>query len=339
MSTRVFSGCCFVAGLLSFISPVAGDSYPVILRGTVVMKDGTPPPKSVGIHRICSDGAGSRPGPITNKKGEFIWRLDVDPLKTRVCRVEASLEGYVSSAVDISALNGTSPSVTLAPLVLSARVADPYTIVTPENGAPSRAQSAWKAAMKAVDAGNMAEASSQVQAAVKAVPKFAQGWHALGVLSELQQMPAEARDAYEKAIAADPKFLPSYVTLARLCIKSKDWQGVAQAADALIKVDTKRVFPVMYLHQSVARYQLKDFANAEVSAKEALRLDPGHGMPRAEFVLGRILEVKGDSTGARQHITKYIELDPKAADIELVKAYLQNLGKGSTGTEPELEIL
>ena len=330
---RIFLGLYLC--LLCLSNPAAGDSYQVILRGSVKMQDGSPPPKSVGIQRICSDSAGSAPGPITDRKGGFIWRLEVDPLKTRVCHLEASLPGYVSSGIDISALNGTSTEVTLAPIVLSPRVLDPYTIVTPDNGPPSKAASAWKGAIKAIEAGNMADAATQMQAAVKAAPQFAQGWHALGVVYEQEQMKAEARDAYEKAIAADPKFLPPYVTLVRICIGSKDWQSAAKTADAMIKADSKKVFPVMYLHQAVARFQLKDLANAEMSAQEAVRLK----MIRAEFVLGRILEAKGDLNGAREHISKYIELDKNAGDIEMIKAYLENLGKGTGGAEPALELL
>ena len=47
----------------------------------------------------------------------------------------------------------------------------------------------------------------------------------------------EARDAYEHAIEADPKMFAAYVTLTRLCLKTKDWAGAAKAADDLIKVD------------------------------------------------------------------------------------------------------
>jgi len=89
----------------------------------------------------------------------------------------------------------------------------------------------------------------------------------------------------------------------------------------------------------VVRYELKDLPGAEMSAQEAVRLDTYHKTPRAEFVLGRILEAKGDTNGAREHISKYIELDPKAPDLAMVKAYLENLGKGAAGPEPALEIL
>jgi Flp pilus assembly protein TadD len=293
------------------------------------MQDGSPPPKSVGIERICSDEYGSAPGPVTDKKGDWLWRMEVDPLKTRTCRIRASLAGYVSTEIDISAFNSyTNPN--LPPLVLTARGADPNVISVPESEIPGKAQSAWKAAMKAMDAGNLPETARQMEVAVKAVPKFPFGWNALGIVYEKREMQSEAKDAFQHAVEQDPKMLPAYLNLARLSIKTKDWDSASKASDALLRVD-KRMFPEIYLHQAVARYELKDLAGAEASAQEAVRIDQFHRMPRAEYVLGRILNAKGDTAGAREHIAKYLELAPNAPDGAQVRAQLENLGNPAAG--------
>jgi Flp pilus assembly protein TadD len=336
VSVRLLSGS-LVGGLLCLIQPAAGDTYQLILRGKVVMQDGSPPPKSVGIERVCTDVQGSAPGPVTDKKGEYLWRMEVDPMLTRVCKIRATLAGYISTEIDISAFNSyTNPN--LAPLVLTARGADPNAISVLESEVPSKAQSSWKLAMKALDKSDLPEASRQIQASVKAAPKFAQGWNALGQLSEKLNQQAQAKDAYQHAIEADPKLLPAYLNLARLSIKLKDWDAAAKASDSLIKAD-KRIFPEIYLHQAVARYELKDLDGAEASAREAVRIDQIHKMPRAEYVLGRILEAKGDSAGASEHISKYLELDANATDAAAIRASLQNIGKSdAAGSAPALEL-
>jgi tetratricopeptide (TPR) repeat protein len=261
--------------------------------------------------------------------------MDVDPMRTRVCRLEATLAGYSSSSIDISNLNGyTNTSTELAPLVLRPRELDPKTINTAESDVPGRARSSWKAAMKAVDGGDLPAAIQNMQAVMEGSPKFARGWHTLGILYDELGKTAEAREAYGKAIEADPKLIPPYVTLARLAIKAKDWNGAAQAADALIKADTKRTFSEAYLHQAVARFELKDLAGAEASVREALGK-----VTRAEFVLGRIAAAKGDFDGARQHVSKYLELEPGAADAEQIRAYLEVVGKPEgAGVAPALEL-
>ena len=65
-------------GALALLEPAASDTYTVIMQGNVVMVDGSPPPKTAGIERVCSDVQGSAPGPITDKKGHYLWRQDLD---------------------------------------------------------------------------------------------------------------------------------------------------------------------------------------------------------------------------------------------------------------------
>jgi tetratricopeptide (TPR) repeat protein len=299
------------------------------------MPDGSAPPFTAGIERICSDSQGSAPGPITDKKGEYTWRMDVDPLRSRACFIRATHPGYVSTTIDISALNGyTNTVTTLDTLVLSGRTADPYAIVSSDSNVPGKAGSPWKAAMKALDTSNLPEAAAQMQAAVAAAPKFAVGWHALGVVEERIEKRTEARDAYEHAVEADPKMFAAYVTLARLCLKMKDWQCAAKTSDALIKVDSKKTYSEIYLHQAVARYAVKDLDGATASAQQAIQLK----LPRAEYVLGRILEAKGDAAGAREHISKYLDMDKNTSDAALIRTHLDNVGK-TPAAPPEPELL
>jgi len=338
---RIFLCICLAASLFSLVRPAASESYPVILRGKVTMPDGSPPPIIVGLERICSDTQGSRPGPLTNKKGEYIWRMDVDPMRTRSCIIRATHAGYDSSSIDISALNGyMDTNVNLDPIVITSAFIDPYAILIAEAKVPGRASSKCKAAMKALEAGNNAEARQLFQAAVEAAPKFAMGWHALGVLSEYQGMRKEARVAYERAIEADSKLLPPYMTLLRLCIKVKDWESAVRTADMLVKADKKSEFTEVHLHRAVALYGVKKLDEAEASALEAVRLDPFHQKPRLEYILGRILEAKGDLNGAREHMLKYLELDKSSPDAQLIRKHIDLLGKPEAAeVEPELEYL
>jgi len=328
----------FLVSLISFIQPAAGENYPLIIRGKVTMSDGSPPPFRAGIERVCSDLAGSKPGPLTDKNGEYLWRMDVDPMRTRSCLIRATHAGYVSSWIDISGLDGyLSTTTTLDPLILTSLAEDPYAIIIRENDTPLKIKSAVKAAMKALDTGDYLEAGRQFQAAVAAAPKFALGWHALGVVLERKNALKEAREAYEHAIESDAKLLPPYMTLTHLCIRNKDWECAAQTADALIKADKKGLYPDIYLHRAVARYGMNDFDGASASVQEAIRLDPNHKMRRAEYVYGRVLLAKGDVDGAREHISRYLELDKNAPDADLIRQNLQTLGKQTREREAELE--
>jgi Flp pilus assembly protein TadD len=340
ISKRVFSSVYLAAALLGFTGSAAADVYPVILHGKVVMADGSPPPVIVGIERVCSDQFGNAPGPLTNKKGEFIWRMEIDPLETRDCQIRATHAGYSSTLVEVSGIDTTHTTFVLPPIVMSTGVSDAYAIIVKDTGIPVRSKKDWDEAMKALDVPDMAEAARHLEAVVAASPKFPQAWHALGIVDERLKKPAEARAAYEHAIESDPKLLPAYVTLARVCIKLKDWEGSEKAAAALLKVDPKHSYPEIYLHQAVALYGLKDLNGAEASVQEAIKMDADHKRPRAEYVLGRILEAKGDTNGAKEHIAKYLQLVPAPIDVELVKGHLDLIGKPEAkDVDPELEPL
>jgi cytochrome c-type biogenesis protein CcmH/NrfG len=332
-SVRLFIAVAITVGALCLVQPAASDTYTVIMQGNVVMVDGSPPPKTAGIERVCSDVQGSGPGPITDKKGHYLWRQDLDPMLTRVCYLQATLAGYVSTHIDISNMSlstfsGGANEKTMPDLVLSPRDSGDAerVMLIPGSDAPGKAQSLYKAALKALDADNTDEGIKQLELAVKAVPKFADGWNILGALYERRMMFMEARDALQHALAANPKLVSPYLRIARISNKLGDWDAATKAEDSLLKVD-KRFYPEIYLQQAITRTELKDYAGAEESAKTALSLDPKHQhVNRAEYVLGRIALEKGDLAAAKQHIVSYMSMDPTAPDLEKIQVELDNLG-------------
>lgn len=327
-SFRLLAAVCAVVSIAACVEPANATVYPVILRGKVVLSDGSAPPATVGIQRICSDMYGDAPGPITNKKGEYIWRMDFDPMLTRVCRLEAELKGYVSSSIDISDINGyLSTDKVLPPLVLYVKGADPRVISEETEDVPHAAKDAWKAVLKALASGNVQEVQNQLTQVVAAAPKFARGWHSLGIADETLLMSPQARDAYMHATELDPKMTVAFVTLSREDVLAKDWQGAINTADTAIKLDVKHMYSEVYLHRGVAEYELKDLDAAEKDVKKSLEMNYKDRGFRGEFVLGQILLAKGDVAGAKAHISKYLQLAKTPPDLELIKPYLDALGK------------
>src|SRR5262245_50059842 len=146
----------------------------VILRGKVVMADGSAPTKAVGTVRLCTDGTASAPGPLTNKDGSFIWTMQQDLMATRRCVIEATLSGYESTQVEISNINpALGLNVDLKPIVLSLKGGDPYVMGGDNKDIPSRGRKEWDAAMKALTANNTQQAEEELKAATSVNPKFA----------------------------------------------------------------------------------------------------------------------------------------------------------------------
>jgi Flp pilus assembly protein TadD len=319
-------------------APAAAQSTPVIFRGRVVMADGSAPGKSVGLQRTCSDVQGTRPGPLTEKDGTFVWRLEVDFMASRRCFIEATLNGYESTQVEISNVNpATGVNVDLAPIVLTLKGSDPYQLGAEDKEIPGKSRGDWIDAMKAVNNRDIPAAIAKLKAAVAASPKFAAGWHNLGILYNYQREMQAAREAYQMAIQADPKYLRSYAALARIQITQQDWNGAKATAEAAIPLDKNRIFPEMYLHKAQALYHLKDLDGAEASAREAINPKAKQISNRGHYVLGRILEAKGDLAGAKAAMTRYLELVPTAPDAAQIRAHIEALGQPGA-VEPEFQI-
>jgi tetratricopeptide (TPR) repeat protein len=317
--------------------PGVNQTLNVILRGTVTMEDGSAPGKSVGTEKVCSDRQGSGPGPLTKSSGEYIWRVDLDYMNSKVCYIQATLQGYDSTQVDISHLNPIGVNVDLPPIKLTPHGGDPYLIGEGEpKDIPDKSKSAWDSALKAVSANDIPGAAAKLEAAVEANPKFALGWHNLGILYNFLGDDKKSRAAFTRAIEVDPKLLPPHIVITRLLIKDGNWAEAAKMAATTVPLDKNRIYPELYLHQAVAEYHLKDLAMAETHAKQALDPKNKRSAPRAEYALGRILEAKGDTTGAKQHMSRYLELAPDAPDASIIKAHIENMGKADA-PEPALE--
>lgn len=303
-----------------------------------MMADGSAPGKSVGTQRTCSDGNGTGPGPLTDKEGVFTWRMEVDYMRSRRCYIEGALNGYQSTQVEISNVNpAVGVNVDLPPIKLTLKGSDPHQLGGDDKDVPAKGRSEWTTAMKAINTNDIPGAIAALKAATAANPKFALAWHNLGILQEFQRNDAEALDAYAKAIEANPKILLPYVAIGRMKVKSMDWAGVLTTSAAVIPLDKDRIFPEMYVHQAVAHYNLKDLAAAEAAATEALNPKAKHTAPRAEYVLGRILEAKGDVAGAKQHMLRYLEMVPSTLDALVIKAHIEAMGKPGA-PEPDLEL-
>lgn len=311
------------------------------------MEDGSAPSKAAVIQRYCG-AERVMVEALTNSRGEYVLRgsdyetvgnwgsRQLGSFGTMKCFLRAILPGYESSMIDLD-----DPRLFASPdlpaLILRRKGSQPKPAINTALRAPSIAQRMWERAAKAMSAGRWAEAERELRLAVTASPDFAAGWNALGLACQNQNKAQEARDAYLKAIAADPKDPNFDLLLLRLEAASKNWQAAANVASALIAKDPGQRHPEAYLHRAIAQYHLRDLDNAARSAAEAVRLDRNHQIPNAEYIYGLILEARQEFPAAEEHYRRYLEIDPKAEIAQTVRRRMANLGKGAFGIElPEL---
>ena len=302
------------------------------------MEDGSPSGRLVTIQRRC-EGV-TNPLPEANaspKTGQYFVHLYVDPYgagfgggllseQMLSCYLEAVVPGYVSTRVDLSDRHiANNPQ--LPDIVLSRQAPGALVDINRAFAVPRAAKKPWELALTRLTARNWAGAEEALRSVVAAAPDFAPAWSVLGAACQKQKKPAEARRALERAIELDPKRLPLYLALASVQIELNDWAAVASSSAALIKADSGHVYLEAYLDNAVARYQQQDYDGALERMNELIQLDKKQDLPRAEYILGIVLEARRELEAAAQHMRKYLDQHPGAKDAAAIRDRIANLGK------------
>jgi hypothetical protein len=75
---------------------------------------------------------------------------------------------------------------------------------------------------------------------------------------------------------------------------------------------------------------LQNFPAAEKSARQGLKLDQEHQIPKMEYLLGLILVQQHQYQEATQHLQQYLQVAAKSADTDEVQARLAEIARLST---------
>lgn len=342
----------------SFPSEIA---RPIFLSGRVLMEDGTPPPEPVVIERVCNGIA--RPEAYTDSKGHFSFQLggntnvfpdasvssaadgafggmrggfpgpggrEFTERDLAGCEIRASLAGFRSEAIALSGRRFLdNPELGVIVLRRMGNV-EGLTISATSTMASKDARKAFEKGREAFKRKKWADAAKELEKAVSLHPKYAVAWFYLGLVREQQKDISAARKAYEQALAADAKYVNPYLQLAQIAAMEGKWEEAADTSARLIKLNPFD-FPFAFFVNAVANYNLKRYDEAEESARNAIRNDPGHRMAKAHHLLGVILAQKQEYAQAAIQMRNYLQYAPKAPDAEQVKRQLAEMEKAAQG--------
>ena len=340
------------------------NSHTIFISGKVVLEDGTPPPESVLIERIC--GTMRRAETRTDLKGQFSFQVGAGASNTeqimdvsndsgstrmpsmtssgglgasapgrrsessdlRGCELRAVLPGYQSGNVNLSMhTQFDSPDIGIIILKrLAGREGD--TISMTNALAPKDAKKAFDKSRQLMAKGNTADALKELNKAVGIYPKYASAWAELGRLQMDATDPAGARKSFEMALEADPKYLPPYERLAVLALRERNWDDVLDRTDKLIKLNAYD-FPQAYYYNALANLNLNHPEAAEKGARQALKYDPLK-FARAGYILGLALAQRGEFGPAVECLKAYIASGPTPSEVDTLKKQLADIEKLAT---------
>jgi tetratricopeptide (TPR) repeat protein len=344
-------------------TPATGSvPQPVFITGRVMMEDGTAPPGGVVIETVCNRSAhaegytdsqgyfsinlGARNGLIQdasegNVRGSWngssmagtsattgaLGSSQSSWQKYMGCDLQARLGGYRSQTVSLAGRRPMDdPNVGTILLHRNGPAEEGKTISAVSLAAPKDAAKAYDKGLEAIKKQKFADAQRNFEKAVEAYPKYAAAWYELGMLQVGQEKMDMARSYFDKALECDPKFVQPYMQISFLELQAARWRSLAEVTDKLVKLDPFD-YPLAFYFNSVAYFNLQDFAAAEKSALAAERLDTRHAIPGVSHILGRLLAMKKDYAGAAERFKTYLKYAPEATDAAKVRAQLAEMEK------------
>jgi tetratricopeptide (TPR) repeat protein len=341
---------------------------PVPISGRVMVDDGTPPPETAVIERVCNGI--SRAEGYTDHKGYFSIDLGMDrgvmqdastsgglfndtgtryPGQAQTssgmgggamsdqrymnCDLRANLPGYRSQLVSLANRRAMdSPDVGTIFLHRLGNVKGRI-ISAVSLAAPKDARKAFEKGSDQAKKNKLDDAMKNFQKAVDVYPQYSAAWFELGKLQAAKGQADAAHQSFDSAVEADPKYLNPYLELSRLALGAKNWRELADVTGRAVKLDPFD-YPQQFFFNSLANFNLRNMDAAEKSAREAERLDTQHHYPQVSHLLGVILAQRQDYTGAAGEMRNYLKFAPDAQDAAAVRGQLDQLEKLSAQSAP-----
>ena len=291
----------------------------IVTRVHVVLDDGGPPIGKLEVHGSqCAGGS-------INSRGVATLFSDLD---TDVCSVFVASVGYQALRLGASAAHSHYTAV------MRRIGADELGSVSPPISVkmlriPPSAHKAYAEGEVAMGLGRWPEAVAWFSKAVAEYPAYALAWDEMGTALDELHMTAAAKAEWRKALNADPSLSRPCVHLAAMALREDRNEEAARWSDCAVR-SPESASLLAWHYDAVANLRLGRFARAESSARQAIRIDDQHLLPRAQYVLGAALAERHDLNGAAEHLQRYLTLEPDGEFAAAARTGLDEIRKTAT---------
>lgn len=192
---------------------------------------------------------------------------------------------------------------------------NPAAALPPRRTVDEAAQRELEAGRAAAAAGDLATAQARFSGV--ASQGVAEGHYNLGVIAEWQARKQTAREAYDRALAAEPEFGPAVVAIARLMLRNNDGSGAMRMAEDRLRARPES----LELRNALDQVRLLAGADARAvseSAKLVLRKDEKN--VAAMTNLARAYQLEGKHELAVAILDNTAVLSPDDPEIPFLQA-------------------
>jgi tetratricopeptide (TPR) repeat protein len=187
--------------------------------------------------------------------------------------------------------------------------------------APSTSEQAtlaYNAAVDALNAGDKAGAEAKLKEAVAKNPDLPQAWNALAMVAYENKDWARTLEYGQKALDLDPSLTGLYGMMTDAAEKGGDKKAAAEWRKKYEEANADS--PEVLYNKGVEAYNKGKMKDAEAVLSKAVEAKPDLAM--GHFLLGMVSFNLNKKAAAREHLQKYLELDPNGKEAATAKELL-----------------
>jgi tetratricopeptide (TPR) repeat protein len=307
----------------------------LLLAGRVILEDGNPLPESLSVELACG-GSVQQQTYTYGEKGHFSFELggsqqaanvsgsgssNWDPF-SRVpterrggqrfdlsgCVIRTALDGFQANSIPLGVRGYMDDSDVGVILLRRLEQVGGSTVSFNTLAAPKKAQKHYREADLELkkQQGDVQKAIRNLERAIELYPKFAAAWYLLGRCHHALRDRELAREHFQKAAAADPKYLRPYMYLAMMAVRDESWEEVARYCEHVIGLNSH--ITRAHYFGAVANLQLGRLDRALKSVTVVLESGSKRYLAGSYYVHGAILAQKKDFAGAAREFRSFIAL-------------------------------
>ena len=227
------------------------------------------------------------------------------------CGVRAFLPGYFSRTVSMRSWLRSGTLQTGDNFLRRIPNIEGQTVSITTLVAPKEAKKAYKKGLNHYRNKRYEKAQEQFEFAVDEYPDYAAAWAFLGETRLTLGNESGVREAFERALEIDPKYLKPHRLLIEQEIQDEDWERAAELAKSAIRLNPFDNSIRYYL--GFSQYKSGHLEEAFASARSGLSNRPGEvAQPRIHELLGMILAKQGNYEPAAARYRKVLAAWPNS---------------------------
>ena len=208
------------------------------------------------------------------------------------------------------------------PTILDVRLARPVPVEQAAvMSSTDQAATSYNAGIELMNAGDKAGAEAKFREAVAKNPDQPQGWQALAVLAFQKKDWAKVLEDGQKATDLDPTISSLYQMMAVAAGQLGDKKAAAEWQAKYSEANPNT--PEVLYNKGVEALNGRKMQEAEAFFTQAIEAKPDYAL--AHYQLGMVSFSLKNNAAAKEHLRKYLELDPNGSEADTAKELLSVL--------------